>query len=1174
MFKDDIDRTINGVVQVEQEKEDVIEQEVREYVVTTELKKHFTKFFNEYSESFDRPTDNVGVWITGFFGSGKSHFLKMLSYLLENKEINGKKTVDYFEEKFDDQLSFMNVQKCVQVPTETILFNIDVEGLSNKDDTAVLKVFAKVFYDHLGYYGNDLILARLEQYIDSQGKMDEFKQTYERIRGKAWLEDRGKYRFRKKDVIQSLIESGVMDEDSATLWFNDKATQDISIAQLVDEIKAYVDSKPKGFRLLFMIDEAGQYIGTNTSMLLNLQSLIEKLGSVCRGQVWIVATGQEALDEMIKLRQDEFSRIMARFAIRLSLTSSSVGEVIEKRLLTKTDEANTILDGVYENNENVLSNLYAFDTELKDLKGYSSEDEFTRIFPFVPYQFTIMQKVFNEIRKHGHAGKHQSSGERSMLNGFQESAQHIEDKNELTLVPMYAFYDTLHSFLDTSVRSVIERAERAASNNNGLTVDDTNLLKLLYLVRYIDDIIEKETILMADTITVDKIELRKQVEESLNRLQKQNYIARNGDIYQFLTDEEQDIAREISNQTVDSANVISQVCKTIFDDLYTTKKYRYSKNNYNYDFEFDKSVDGQNHGLTTGGMKLRFITEASADANVMKLTSDSKGYEAICQLSSEYSIFSDIENALKIDKYIKQKNVSQLPESIQNIIGNKQKEARRLLNEAKDKIGDAIIKGTFYIDGKIVPISGSSVKVVLDKALETLVEHTYHSINMIDDSVSSDADIRKILMGTEGLMDGMEPNKEACEDVYRYLEKQKMAKLPTSMSDIQSRYQDIPYGWKEIDIAAVVARLIYEQKVTIKHQGSMIQPSNTQLPDYLRKKSEAGSTNISIREVIPAQKMKAVRDILKDYFDVMDVPNDEDGLVAYIVREFNIEKSHLEDMNKQNDSTIHPGSSEIKEALSLVNKVLLALSDNIALINTICDLEDDLLDSKEDMRAVENFYSSQIKLYDNALNLKDSILDNEKDFLYDIDEVKNAIEKIKEITKVSNTFKYNRIPELNTHIATINSIRTQEMNKKRVELKSLIDDCMNEIMNAAIDNQAKVQPLIDNAKDAYNKISIEIDQLNNLLGLYAKSNRIVAVKDSIVNQIQRYLTQTTTVKEDVKEYKAESKQAPKKKVRELQRNVIFREVELTSAEDVDRYLASIKNRLLSYINDDEQIKLK
>lgn len=260
----------------------------------------------------------------------------------------------------------------------------------------------------------------------------------------------GKYKVRffffEDDIIDALVETDVMSQTNAEHWFDGSESYDISIAQLVDEIKEYVDTKPKDFRLLFMIDEVGQYIGTNTSMLLNLQSLIEKLGSVCRGKVWIVATGQEALDEMIKVRTDEFSRIMARFAIRLSLTSSSVGEVIEKRLLTKTDEANTVLDNVYENNENVLSNLYTFDTEVKDLKGYSSEDEFARVFPFVPYQFIIMQKVFNEIRKHGHAGKHQSSGERSMLNGFQESAQRIKEKNELTLVPMYAFYDTLHSF--------------------------------------------------------------------------------------------------------------------------------------------------------------------------------------------------------------------------------------------------------------------------------------------------------------------------------------------------------------------------------------------------------------------------------------------------------------------------------------------------------------------------------------------------------------------------------------------------------------------------------------------------------------------------------------------------------------------------------------------------------
>ena len=1168
MFKDDIDRTINGVVQVEQDKEEVIKQEVKEYVVTKELKKHFTKFFNEYSESFNTPTNNVGVWITGFFGSGKSHFLKMLSYLLENKKIGDKNTVDYFEEKFDDEATFMNVRMATQVPTETILFNIDVEGSMHKDDTAVLKVFAKVFYDHLGFYGNDLKLAKLEQFITKQGKMEAFKSAYEVINGDSWENTRAEYQFFEEDIISALVEANVMNETSAQHWFDGTESADISIGQLVDEIKAYVDTKPKGFRLLFMIDEAGQYIGTNTSMLLNLQTLIEKLGSVCGGQVWIVATGQEALDDMIKIRQDEFSRIMARFAIRLSLTSSSVGEVIEKRLLTKTDEANSILKDVYENNENVLSNLYAFDTEIKDIKGYTSEDEFTRIFPFVPYQFTIMQKVFNEIRKHGHAGKHQSSGERSMLNGFQESAQLIENDNELALVPMYSFYDTLHSFLDTSVRSVIERAERAAMNDDGLKEEDVDLLKLLYLIRYIDDIksnIENLTILMADNITVDKIVLRSKVVESLERLQKQNYISRNGDVYQFLTDEEQDIAREISNQTVDAANVISQICKVIFDDIYTTKKYRYAKNGYQYDFDFDKSVDEQNHGITTGGMKLRFITEAN-DASDLKLITDSKDYAAICKLSNEYSVFSDLENALKINKYIKQKNVSQLPQSIQDIITNKQRESRRLQNEAKEKLSEAIIKGRFYIDGKVVTLTGSSVKAVIDNALAILVEHTYSGLSLIDDQASSEADIRALLKGEVVELDGVESNKMACEEVYNYLDTSAAMCHHFTMTDIQSRYQNIPYGWREIDVAYVVAKLIHDQKVTIKHSGQTIQPTDYQLIDFLRKKSETSSTSISIRETISASKMKKVKDILKDYFDVMDVPSDEDGLVKFIISKFGEEKVNLEKMNNQNLSVSHPGSLEISNALNLVKKVLLAQNDNIALVDTICDLEDDLLDSKEDMLSVKNFYDTQIKLFDNAVSLKRSVEHDEKDYLMNIPEISGAIDTIKDITKITNNFRYNRIPELNECISIINTERNKVVEEKRQELIKLIDDCYNEVALKA-DGNERLQSTLDSAKQQFDTKKQEAERMNNLVVLDAKKNTIVSLKDNIINKMDSILSKASSPSTPVQ-------QVSKKKVRELQRVVVFNQASLTSARDVDEYLAKIKNKLLSYINDDEEIRIR
>lgn len=1171
MFKGDIERKINGVVQVEQEKEDVIKQEVKEYVVTAELKKHYTQFFNEYSESFSEPTDNVGVWITGFFGSGKSHFLKMLSYLLENKEVDGKKTTDYFREKFDDELSFMNIQKCVEVPTETILFNIDVESSGQKDDTAVLRVFSKVFYDHLGFYGNDLKLAKLEQYISKIGKMDAFKEAFENINGEPWVDTRSNFSFFEDDIIDALVETGIMSQTNAEHWFDGSESYDISIAQLVDEIKEYVDTKPKDFRLLFMIDEVGQYIGTNTSMLLNLQSLIEKLGSVCRGKVWIVATGQEALDEMIKVRTDEFSRIMARFAIRLSLTSSSVGEVIEKRLLTKTDEANTVLDNVYENNENVLSNLFTFDTEVKDLKGYSSEDEFARVFPFVPYQFIIMQKVFNEIRKHGHAGKHQSSGERSMLNGFQESAQRIEEKNELTLVPMYAFYDTLHSFLDTSVRSVMERAEKAAEEGNGLTVEDVDLLKLLYLVRYIDDIksnIENLTILMADSINVDKIELRQQVIESLDRLQKHNYIGRNGEIYQFLTDEEQDIAREINNQSIDAANVISKVCTIIFDDIYTTKKYRYTKNGYNYDFDFIKSVDNQNHGNSNGEMKLKFVTEANDDSSELRLITESKGYEAICKLSEEYSIFSDIENALKIEKYIRQKNVSQLAESTQTIINLKQKEARRLIGDAKEHISDAILHGKFYIDGDQKNISGNNAKSVLDKALETLVEHTYDHITDIEEPVSNDADIRTILNGNVG-MEGMEANQAACDNVYSYLETKYEQKMPITMATLQGRYQSIPFGWKEIDIAAIVARLIQAQRVTVKHSGQTIQPNDYHLVDYLRKKSEIGQTNISIRETIPARKMKQVKDILKEYFDVMDIPADEDGLVAYIVEHFKDEKIHLEELKKQNDSAVHPGAGEIEEALSYVNKVLLAKDDNIAVVNTVCELGDDLLDSKESMEDVENFYATQIKLYDNASKTRINVITYEKDYLYDIPVVRDAVDQITDIIKITDNFRYNRIRQLNDCISIIEEEKSKVVDSKKKELNNLIDSCMFEVKYKA-DSNVKLKDILASAKHQFNTIKDEINRMSGLVALDAKKNTIINLKDKIIRDMDKALIQKEVSNHD----EPITSKNRKRQVRELQREVFFGQANLSSAEDVAHYVANIKNRLLSYINDDEEIKIK
>lgn len=258
----------------------------------------------------------------------------------------------------------------------------------------------------------------------------------------------------------------------------------------------------------------------------------------------------------------------------------------------------------------MLKKLFTFSNAVLDLKGYSDEGEFVETYPFVPYQFRLMQNVLAEIRKHGNSGKHLSGGERSMLSGFQEAAQAIQDRDEFALMPFYLFYDTVHTFLESSIRRVIDRCRNAADNHDGIEQADVNILKLLYLVRYVDDIkssIDNISILMADDIRTDKVSTRLTIQQSLDRLVPQNYVSRAGDTYTFLTDDEQDIAGEIKNTPFDSAIITKAISDFIFSKLFVSKKFKYGK----YDFPYDQRIDETVIGQLTGSIALHFIMVAS-----------------------------------------------------------------------------------------------------------------------------------------------------------------------------------------------------------------------------------------------------------------------------------------------------------------------------------------------------------------------------------------------------------------------------------------------------------------------------------------------------------------------------------------------------------------------------------
>lgn len=1178
MFQKDIDRDINGVVKVSQNDEQSLKQELSEYIITKELHRHFATFFDHYVKAIDNPTDKVGVWISGFFGSGKSHFLKMLSYLLSNKEVDGQYAFDYFADKFDDPMMYATVQKCVRIPTESILFNIDIEGPINKDKTAVLRVFAKVIYNHCGFYGEDLKVAKLERFIDKQGKTDAFRTAFKEVNGDEWVNARDSAAFFEDDVVQALQSVLGMSETAARNWFNGEENADMSIKQLVSEIKEYVDGKDGDFRLLFCVDEVGQYIGDDGDLMMNLQSLVEEIGDKCRGKVWIMVTSQEAIDSVVKITGNDFSKIQGRFNTRLSLSSSSVDEVIKKRVLAKTEDADHLLQMEYEKEASGLKSLFAFDNPILDIKGFTSATEFSETFPFVPYQFIIIQKVLAEIRKHGNSGKHLSGGERSMLSGFQEAAQKIEEKDENALVPFYQFYDTVHTFLESAIRRVIDRCQNAADAHDGLEQQDVNVLKLLYLIRYIEDVkanIENIAILMIDDIHTDKIALRASITASLERLLSQNYISRNGDTYAFLTDEEQDVAIDIKNTPVDSAQIVQSISQTVYGEIYPAKKYKYGK----YDFDYDQYVDETLNGASTGGMCLRIVTVASDlyGAGEQRLVMDSQvNNEAIVVLSSETPYFDELEQAMKIRKYVKQRNVSQMPESIQRIIRDRNDEARKLESHARSLIEKAILDGKVYVHGEVLTQKFGSAKDKLDSAMKSLVESVYSKLNMVNQFVDSDADILAILNGAyeEVGFTGMGANNEdALNEISQWLELQNQKMLKTSMGDVQRRYHAIPYGWKEIDIAALIARLIVQQKIQINYGGAVVGREERRLVDFLRKRTEIDKALVT-RRIAPSEDLirKSVA-FLRDYLGAMDIPSDEDGLIRFVLDTFETKRTHYQKLLDDHYAKgRYPEKETVTTAHGLMSDVLSQRKDNVALLKRMVQLQDDLLDSSEDMEGVEMFFKAQRAVFDDARQRLADI-SKERDYFATDADTQEVITTISTILAMPKP--YARIGELPELLQKVKTAYDSLLEAKRDEVAEIIRQCMQDVHQLASEAR-DAGALLRQADDHFANKRDTAKTASSLTELDAMTTQLLTYKDNVCKRME-VMSASRQQEEQEPTPTATAKPgapAPKPpKIMTVRRYDLCSVKRLQNKEDIDKYVESIRTKLYQTLENCDGVQI-
>lgn len=1188
MFEKDIDRDIKGVIKVGQNDDENIYQELDEYVVTNELLKHFTKFFSSYNKGIQSPTDDIGVWISGFFGSGKSHFLKILSYILDsNLKVHGRKPIDFFKEdgKIKDSMVIGDMEAATNVSSDVVLFNIDSksssQSSSNKDD--ILNVFVKVFNEMQGYCGGMPFLADFEKKLDAKNKFEEFKTEFENINGMDWEESRDEFYFISDDIIQSVVNIGFMSENEANNWAS-KAEENFkySIEDFANEVNEYCINKGNNHHVIFLVDEVGQYIADDTKLMLNLQTIVEELGIKCHGKAWVVVTSQQNIDDITRdIKGMDFSKIQGRFKTRLSLSSSNVDEVIRRRILAKTDVAQKTLEAEYPSFEPILKNILTFEKSA-EMKTYENARDFANIYPFVPYQFNRVQDVLTSIREHSSSGKHMADGERSMLALFQESAIEIKNGSEGQLVPFNIFYNAIEQFIDHTNSQVINKAR----DNKELYPFDVEVLKVLFMIKYVKEIKSTSknlTTLLISNINEDRLELQNKVDKSLSRLLEQTLIQKNGEVYSFLTNEEQDINREIKNQIVDNGEVLDNAANRIFQEIYPKNKYRYSNR---YNFQFNQSIDNKKINNREFDIGMRIITpfytsdlsdcsqatfEESNMHNILKGLSESNN-EVVVHLLSDLTVFDEIKEALQIQKYLTKKSAEMKVE----LRSRKQEEYNDKIERIKLFLESSIKDAIIYIKGDKVDIAEKNVESRLDESMGKLVDKVYNKLSYMDFAPDK-SDIKKELTNEyqQTLIASETKAMNAVNDMDSYISDQSKLHNTLTLKSLINRYSKAPYGFVNLDVQWLLASLFAQKRIVLTINSDEISLRNTdasKILDYLTKNEYLEKLLVSEKEVIDSSKIRKVKEVLKEVYS-LNLTHDNDERIMDEFKRVNTSK--IEEIDKCllefRISNKYPGKSILEESKELFNDAN-NKKNTLQFYNYVSDNDEEFLDLADDLDPVLAFFNgSQKAIFDESREVS-KVYEENINLINDSD-LSDVASEIDRIISMPNPYSnIRKLPELN--------------NKFTTHFDGILEDKKTIILNGIKEDYESIKLRLntDELKAKFeNKFISEFDSLKNKLdsekniaiidGITMESENL---KNNCIHEIDLFINSITPIypPEGAINKPVSPQPIPVEVDVDIKTITLSPKVKIESEDQIDEFLQKVKTELKNKLENADIINLK
>lgn len=722
----DLNEDIKNVIDLEDRSENEIQQEIESYIVTEGLSKHLSNFCNQYTSNIKE----TGVWISGFYGSGKSYFGKMLGYLIDNPMINGTSARDRFIPRIrgvkNESFLENDIRSLDAINTRVIFLDV---AKQNTDNGLAYTLFSN-FLKNLGFRSDLYGYMEYELFID--GKYEFLEEKSQELFSKSWDELKKSNRevARAMRQIYSALDYSEDDYKDTQKIYSD-AIDNFDATKLKNELEKYL-SKVTNETLVFIFDEASEAISQKKFSLLDLEGISESFSNTSLGsKVWTIAIAQEKLDDVINnsnVSKSNLIKVTDRFKTKLHLEATEVDVIIKSRLLKKKDEYFNSLVEYHKKNNGLISDV----TNLKSSFPTKTTDanEFATYYPFHKYQFNLLQKFLFSSNA---LAATQIAARGMIITTFDVLRKQLKDKELFDFTTIHEICTQAQTQPPSSLGVKYEDAKKILENV-GLSVDGIKLLKTIHFLT------ESELAFPnIENITKGYIcdlttyyDFKSDIQKALDVLVEQKQLLLTNSNYKITTDEESKLLEEMNDFDVElfikKRDMVNYLKKTgIFNQISTI-------NDDSQPYKFNIITDQEDEISSSSNKQLGFTVYSLFNINGLR-----EDFIEDLKLQTQYdkdniTLVPNIDSFQEIDKLISDiKKYSHMEEKYATESDNTIKAVIREFSTIKEeaekslvsKVSEAYLNGSLIYMYDEILLNGDSFKGSVNETQRKLIKNIY-----------------------------------------------------------------------------------------------------------------------------------------------------------------------------------------------------------------------------------------------------------------------------------------------------------------------------------------------------------------------------------------------------------------------------------------------------------------